>query len=203
MEVSPQTKHVLFNVRVIVEKQAIDNVWQPYRWAISDLLPLQPHAGDGAAPINNTKLQRLRGAGGGAVSDDLFFADAVLDLHHAEAEAYAENLQSSDPSIYLVLRQGEDEDEDEDESGGGADADPDAPDMHLAELSLSPYNIQDYEDCGEDQVEKLPLVGPIHDFVEEFVAAHFRPEPFKKRVRDRANLDANRGGRADPRLRRS
>ena len=163
MEVSPQTKHVLFNVRVIVEKQAIDNVWQPYRWAISDLLPLQPHAGDGAAPINNTKLQRLRGAGGGAVGDDLFFADAVLDLHHAEAEAYAENLQSSDPSIYLVLRQGEDEDEDE--SGGGADADPDAPDMHLAELSLSPYNIQDYEDCGEDQVEKLPLVGPIHDFV--------------------------------------
>ena len=100
-----------------------------------------------------------------------------------------------------MLRQGEDEDEDE--SGGGADADPDAPDMHLAELSLSPYNIQDYEDCGEDQVEKLPLVGPIHDFVEEFVAAHFRPEPFKKRVRDRANLDANLGGRADPRLRRS
>lgn len=202
MDVSPKTKHVLYNVRVIIEKQAIDNVWQPFRWAISDLLPLRPDAGDGTAPINNTRLQRLRGTGGGAVGGDLYFADAVLDLHHAEAEAYAENLQSSDPSIYLVLRQGEDEDEDAGFGTAEEESDPDAPDMHLAELSLSPYNIQDYEDCGEDQVEKLPLVGPIHDFVEEFVAAHFRPEPFKKRVRDRANMDAHRGGRADPRLRR-
>jgi hypothetical protein len=173
-------------------------VWQPFRWVISDLLPLHPEAGGGAPPINNTRLQRLREHGGGAVADDLFFADAFLDLHHAEAEAYAENLASSDPAIYLVLRSGEDEEE-EDE---GPIADEDAPDMHVAELSLSPYNIQDYEDCGEDLIEKLPLAGPIRQFVAAFVDAHYHPEPFKKRVRDRANLDARVGGRADPRLRR-
>lgn len=195
-EVTPQTKHVLYGVRVIVEKRAIDNVWQPFRWVISDLMPLRPEAGDGAPPINNMQLRRLRDPGGLAESDELYFADVFLDLHHAEAEAYAENLASSDPAIYLVLRSGEDEEDDY------AQSDNDGPDMHIAELSLSPYNIQDYEDCGEDLIEKLPLVGPIQDFVKAFVDAHYHPEPFKKRVRDRANTDAHVGGRADPRLRR-
>ena len=54
----------------------------------------------------------------------------------------------------------------------------------------------------EDVIEKLPLAGPIRQFVAAFVDAHYHPEPFKKRVRDRANLDARVGGRADPRLRR-
>ena len=196
IEVTPQTKHVLYSVRVIVEKRALDNVWQPYRWVISDLMPLRPEAGDGAPPINNMRLQRLRDPGGRAESDELYFADVFLDLHHAEAEAYAENLASSEPAIYLVLRSGEDEEDDH------AQNDDDGPDMHIAELSLSPYNIQDYEDCGEDLIEKLPLVGPIQSFVAAFVDAHYHPEPFKKRVRDRANTDAHIGGRADPRLRR-
>ena len=195
---TPLDKHVLYGVRVIVEKQPLDNIWQPFRWVISDLMPLQPQAGSGAPPINNTRLERLRAHGGIATGDDLFFADAWLDLHHAEAEAYAENLASSDPAIYLVLRHGEEEDEDELDTADGEDA----PDMHVAELSLSPYNIQDYEDCGEDQVEKLPLAGPIKEFVCAFVDAHYHPEPFKKRQRDKANLDARTGGRADPRLRR-
>ena len=86
--------------------------------------------------------------------------------------------------------------EDEDDSGD------DEIDIHLAEISLSPYNVQDYEDCGEDQVEKLPLQGPIADFVKEFVEIHFKPEPFIKRKRDKARLDRDQLGGADPRLRR-
>ena len=191
-EVTPQTKHVLYGVRVIVEKQPLDNVWQPFRWVISDLLPLRPERGGGAPPINNTRLQRLRGSGGGAVADDLFFADAFLDLHHAEAEAYAENLASSEPAIYVVLRDNEADDD------YGDDVD-----VHLAELSLSPYNIQDIEDCGEDQIEKLPLQGPIAAFVEAFVKNHFKPEPFKKRKRDKVRVDGQDAGRGDPRLQRA
>ena len=73
-------------------------------------------------------------------------------------------------------------------------------DIHLAEISLSPYNIQDYEDCGEDQVEKLPLHGPIAVFVKDFVDFHFKPEPFKKRKRDNARVVARRLEDADPRI---
>ena len=188
--VSAGEKHVLYGVRVIVERQPIDNVWQPHRWVIHDLMPLDRVAGSGAPPINDIPLTPLR-AGDDGLSM-LFTADASLDLHHAESEAYAENLASSDPAIYLVLRKNENSDDYDD-----VEADADAADMHVAEISLSPYNIQDYEDCGEDQVEKLQLQGPIAEFVKAFVAKHFQPEPFKKRQRDKAHVSSRDAGRGD------
>jgi hypothetical protein len=189
--ISPDSRHVLYAVRLIVERQSIDNQWQSHRWVIHDLVPLELSAGGGLPP-SNVQFQRLRQPSNDASGDLLFTAEASLDLHRAEAEAYAENLASSEPAIYAVLRHNEDEDD----SGDGEI------DIHLAEISLSPYNIQDYEDCGEDQVEKLPLQGPIAEFVKEFVEIHFKPEPFIKRKRDKARNRDQLGG-ADPRLRRS
>jgi hypothetical protein len=178
--ISPDSRHVLYAVRLIVERQSIDNQWQSHRWVIHDLVPLELSAGGGLPPSNDVQFQRLRQPSNDASGDLLFTAEASLDLHRAEAEAYA------------VLRHNEDEDD----SGDGEI------DIHLAEISLSPYNIQDYEDCGEDQVEKLPLQGPIAEFVKEFVEIHFKPEPFIKRKRDKARNRDQLGG-ADPRLRRS
>ena len=189
----PDSPHVLYAVRLIVERQSIDNQWQSHRWVIRDLVPLELSAGDGLPPSNDAQFQRLRQPSDADSGDALFTAEALLDLHRAEAEAYAENLASSEPAIYAVLRHNEDEDYSGD----------DEIDIHLAEISLSPYNIQDYEDCGEDQVEKLPLQGPIADFVKEFVEIHFKPEPFIKRKRDKARVDRDQPGGADPRLRRS
>jgi len=189
--ISPDSRHVLYAVRLIVERKSIDNQWQSHRWVIHDLVPLELSAGGGLPPSNDVQFQRLRLPSNDASGDLLFTAEASLDLHRAEAEAYAENLASSEPAIYAVLRHNEDEDD----SGDGEI------DIHLAEISLSPYNIQDYEDCGEDQVEKLPLQGPIAEFVKEFVEIHFKPEPFIKRKRDKARNRDQLGG-ADPRLRR-
>ena len=183
--VSPDSRHVLYAVRLIIERQSIDNKWQSHRWVIHDLVPLELSAGGGLPPSNDVQFQRLRQPSGDAAGDALFTAEASLDLHRAEAEAYAENLASSEPAIYAVLRHNEDID------------------IHLAEISLSPYNIQDYEDCGEDQVEKLPLQGPIAEFVREFVEIHFKPEPFIKRKRDKVRVDRDQLGGADPRLRRN
>jgi hypothetical protein len=188
--ISPDSRHVLYAVRLIVERQSIDNQWQSHRWVIHDLVPLELSSGSGLPPSNDVQFQRLRQPSNAASGDLLFTAEASLDLHRAEAEAYAENLASSEPAIYAVLRHNEDED----------DSGDDEIDIHLAEISLSPYNIQDYEDCGEDQVEKLPLQGPIAEFVKEFVEIHFKPEPFIKRKRDKARNRDQLGG-ADPRLR--
>ena len=190
--ISPDNRHVLYAVRLIIERQSIDNKWQSHRWVIHDLVPLELSTGDGLPPSNDVHFQRLRQPLGDEAGDALFTAEASLDLHRAEAEAYAENLASSEPAIYAVLRHNEDEN-----YSGDDDID-----IHLAEISLSPYNIQDYEDCGEDQVEKLPLQGPIADFVKEFVEIHFNPEPFIKRKSDKARVDRDQLGGADPRLRR-
>jgi len=190
--ISPNNRHVLYAVRLIIERQSIENKWQSHRWVIHDLVPLEISTGDGLPPSNDVHFQRLRQPSDNDAGDALFTAEASLDLHRAEAEAYAENLASSEPAIYVVLRHNEDEDCSVD----------DEIDIHLAEISLSPYNIQDYEDCGEDQIEKLPLQGPIADFVKEFVEIHFKPEPFIKRKRDKARVDRDQLGGADPRLRR-
>ena len=188
--ISADSRHVLYGVRLIVERQLIDNIWQSHRWVIHDLVPLDLSTGDGHPPSNDVQFQRLRQSTIDEKVRSLFTAEASLDLHRAEAEAYAENLASSEPAIYAVLRKNEDEDINGDEEV----------DIHLAEISLSPYNIQDYEDCGEDQIEKLPLQGPIANFVKDFVDNHFKPEPFKKRKRDKARVDRDQLGGADPRL---
>ena len=104
-------------------------------------------------------------------------------------------MQSSDPSIYIVLREGS-YDDDIDETS----IDDNEIDIHLAEVSLSPYNIQDYEDSGEDIIKKVPLDGPISQLLEKFVETHFRPEEFIKRKRDKAKIDENLSRGGDQRL---
>ena len=160
------------------------------------MIPLDISAGLGALPSGDIILQPLHADGSEL---DLYMADIRIDLHHAEAEAYAENLQSSDPAIYVVLRRTEDVDTDEEEDSKNGQA---CADVRLFDVSLSPYNIQDYEDCGEDQIEKLPLQGPIAQFVESFVEQHFTPEVFVKRKRDKARIDADTQRGGDARLAR-
>ncbi len=193
-------KHLLYGVRIIFEKREIDNQWESHKWIVNDLIPLDVTSGEGYPPINDVKIRPLLNDVSPQNSDNknLFVADASIDLHRAEAEGYAENLQSSDPSIYIVLRDGDLIEENEKKSDEKRNID-----VHLAEVSLSPYHIQDYEDCGEDKVEKVPLYGPILELLNKFVSIHFHPEEFKKRKRDKKNIDENihRGG--DQRLKKN
>ena len=186
-------KHLLYAVRIILERKEINNLWESHKWVINDLIPLEVSGGLGFPPINDVRIYPLINEvkKEDGLNKNLYFAEASIDLHHAESEGYAENLQSSDPSVYIVLRDGDliDEKEKNNEQDDNID-------IHLAEVSLSPYHIQDYEDCGEDKVEKIPLYGPIAELLEKFVEFHFHPEEFKKRKRDKKNIDQNvkRGG---------
>ena len=188
-------KHLLYAVRIILERKEINNLWESHKWVINDLIPLEVSGGLDFPPINDVRIYPLINEvkKEDGLNKNLYFAEASIDLHHAESEGYAENLQSSDPSVYIVLRDGDliDENEKNNEQDDNID-------IHLAEVSLSPYHIQDYEDCGEDKVEKIPLYGPIAELLEKFVEFHFHPEEFKKRKRDKKDIDQNvkRGGDA-------
>ena len=192
-----ENKHILIAVKIIFEKKTLNNKWQSHEWEIHDLVLMDMKSGDGFPPINNVEILPLRNFDKQRTKNNLenyFVAEASIDLHRAEAEAYAENIQSSDPSIYIVLREGLYDDEIE-ESFEDNDID-----VHLAEVSLSPYNIQDYEDSGEDIIKKVPLEGPIFNLLEKFVEQHFKPEEFIKRKRDRAKIDENIARGGDQRL---
>ena len=190
-------KHLLYAVRIILERKEINNLWESHKWVINDLIPLEVSGGLGYPPINDVRIYPLINEvkKEDGLNKNLYFAEASIDLHHAESEGYAENLQSSDPSVYIVLRDGDliDENEKNNEQDDNID-------IHLAEVSLSPYHIQDYEDCGEDKVEKIPLYGPIAELLEKFVEFHFHPEEFKKRKRDKKDIDQNVKRCGDARL---
>lgn len=189
MDTTSPSKHLLYGVQVILLREPVDNPWLDHRWKLVDMVLKDLSEGQGDAPVKNNVVRPLR-ENSGTDEGQLFTAETAIDLHHAEAEAYAENLASSDPSIYAVLRS--DDVEDEVSEAG----------IRLVEVSLSPYHIQDYEDCGEDQVEKLPLAGPVRDLVERFVDAYYQPEAFKKRRRDRVDVDEVFAVRGDPRIKK-
>jgi len=180
-ELKADLKHVLMPVRVVLKRSKSKNQWVKFNWSVVKVLP-----GSGN---NNSLITRIFDENKKS-NEELFKVETEIDLHRAEAEAYMENLVSTDPSIYVVLR-------------------PDAPDdtpsefgITLDSVCLSPYIIQDYEDIGEDQIEKVPLKGPIANFLENFVINHFKPIEFKKRHRDKKHITDNiEDGKGDPRVR--
>ena len=187
-KITPKSKHVLMPVRVILLRKKSKNPWVNFNWSVYDVLPGSGTNDSSIQPlIDVSHIDRNQNE-----NSDLFKVETEIDLHRAEAEAYVENLGSSDPSIYVVLR-------------------PDAPDEESSEhgiilesVSLSPYTIQDYEDIGEDQIEKVALGGPIAKFLEDFVSNHFKPVKFKKRQRDKKHLaDLVEEGKGDPRVRQT
>ena len=179
-ELKADLKHVLMPVRVVLKRSKSKNQWVKFNWSVVKVLP-----GSGN---NNSLITRIFDENK-KNNEEFFKVETEIDLHRAEAEAYVENLVSTDPSIYVVLR-------------------PDAPDdtpsefgITLDSVCLSPYIIQDYEDIGEDQIEKVPLKGPIANFLENFVTNHFKPVEFKKRHRDKKHITDNiEDGKGDPRV---
>ena len=108
-------KHLLYAVRIILERKEINNIWESHKWVINDLIPLEVSGGLGYPPINDVRIYPLINEvkKEDGLNKNLYFAEASIDLHHAESEGYAENLQSSDPSVYIVLRDGDLIDEEE------------------------------------------------------------------------------------------
>ena len=180
--ISPSSKHVLMSVRVILERKLAENRWEKYKWSVIDVLP--------GSFSNNSSLKAVKNNGNykSTLNKQLFTVESEIDLHRAEVEAYLENLTSSEPAIYVVLRL------------DGPDDKPSEYGINLDMVSLSPYIIQDYEDIGEDQIEKVKLAGPISSFIQDFVNEHFKPVKFIKRQRDKLSVDANEDGKGDLRV---
>ncbi len=116
---------------------------------------------------------------GAATSPDLdnHIIKARLTLHRSETEAYLYNLQSPEPSLFLVIRTDENA----------------APEIHLA--TVSPYEAQDYMDGDEEQVERIVMTDDMLHWLHDFIAANDKKEPFKKRRRDAKKTDDEKFGK--------
>ena len=109
-----------------------------------------------------------------------------LTLYRSDVEAYRVALSMEIPSAFVIL----DEDETGESPGG----------WQVTDVTLSPYEAQDLLDSGFSLVEAVPIPPIIASWAQQFVDHHFVEEPFKKRKRDRLEVDHVDEGIGDPRV---
>jgi len=101
-----------------------------------------------------------------------------IELFRKETEAYLANIESRQPSLYVVLRE----------------ADGDEPvEVHL--VTASPFEAQDYMDTSEETVERVAMPEPLIELIAGFVKDHHVEETFRKRKRDEVDLDEQKFGK--------
>ena len=157
-------------VGVVLRKTPGVTRWVAWNWTASAVLP-------GAGPADWRELRRE----GEAV--EYHAATVTLELHGAETEAYLSGLSAEVPSLYVVMREGEG----------------DLP-LEVVLVTASPYESQDYDDSGEEIIEKVPMPPGLIAWVRDFVEAYHEDEVFVKRRRDKKRIDQVQDGIGDPRI---
>lgn len=157
---------------VIFERHAASHPWLDWEWKMAGVMPV--------ADADILREPRLLERGN-AVSRWLGEPSRV-DLHRSDIEAYVYNLTSPQPSLFAVAQEREE-----------SLADGLVWRTHL--VTLSSYEAEEYM-AGEDSVliGKLPMPDDVREWLEAFVAMHYVDEPFRKRRRDRVNVDEHKFG---------
>lgn len=95
-------------------------------------------------------------------------ATVELELHRTDAESYKYNLSTRSPSVFVVME-------------------PDTGEFpwRIALATVSAYEGESYLTSDEAIVEAVPMPEDVAAWMHEFAEAHFSPEPFRKRKRDR------------------
>ena len=168
-----------FAVGVVLRRTKGATRWARWNWSVAALLPGAPDPGpEGRVLAENAETGLL----------EIHAATTPLELHRAEVEAYRVSLAMTPPSLFVVLRPGE-------------NADIDAPPVvHL--ITASAYEAQDYGDGDEETVEAVPAPEALIGWIDGFVEAPWKDEVFYKRKRDRYAPE-KQDGKRDARVRQT
>ncbi len=110
-----------------------------------------------------------------------FHAGTVtLTLHRKLVEAYKVNLARDEASLWVILQDNEEEG--------------DMP-FVVDTVTASPYEAQNFADTGEGLVEPVPVPGELLAWMLDFVRSHPDEEVFKKRKRDRLDVEELKFGK--------
>jgi hypothetical protein len=147
--------------------------WARWNWTATAVLP-------GAGPAQWRELRRE----GDAV--EYHAATLEVELHGADTDAYLHELQTTAPSVYIIMR---------DEAEGEGDCP-----LNVLLITASPYEAQDYADSGEEIIEKVQMPPALLAWVADFVEDFHEEEAFIKRKRDKKRVDLKQDGIGDPRI---
>ncbi|MEC9368269.1 MAG: DUF3305 domain-containing protein [Pseudomonadota bacterium] len=148
---------------VVIARHDVDSPWQDHVWRPAAVLL-------GAPPVDEWR-ELARGQGW----VQYLAANATVELHRKETEAYKFNLEGEEPVLYVVL---------------AADDDPESPhEVRVSKVTASPFEAQDYLDSGEEIVEPVPMPEAMVEWLADYIAEHHVEEKFKKRKRDEVKIE--------------
>jgi hypothetical protein len=153
--------HGRLTVGVVVERQKAASQWIDFTWRPTAVLAGQP----AAAPW--TVLSST------AETTSFYAGTAEVLLYRSESALYRDNLASGAPLLWVVLR------------ATGAE-----PPYQFVAVTADPAEGESFTQAGDDIVEALPMPASVRAIVAAFVAEHHVEQPFVKRQRDRADLEA-------------
>jgi hypothetical protein len=158
-------------VGVVIERRRLDNPWVDHDWHAVQVLTGAPASPPWTA------------LGGDARATRFYVGAAELALYRRETESYRYNLESSAPSVFVVLRRSLDEREVE---------------LHAATVCAAEAHA--HAEAGDDIVDAVAMPGEIRDWLAAYVEANPPPRPPAKRKRTKADpealaLRAHGGGR--------
>ena len=160
-------------IAVIVDRRPSNNRWQRFSWRVSGVLLADHDA------IAQRRGERLATADGSGV-EQFIWGGLTLTLFKDQAESYYHNLMAPEPKLYVVTR-----------------PDPEA----SAELQGCPQPFlvtASFDEAhaymeGDEDSHAVALPPPLYAKIEQFVLAHYVPEPRKKRRRQNWKADTQRG----------
>lgn len=150
-----------WQVGVVVERRRLANPWVDHAWRAVQVLS--------GAPASPPWTKLAEGDGW----ERYYAGPGELLLYRRETISYKYNLESSQPSVFVILRRCDDE-------RGIA--------LHMATVCAGEAHA--YAESMEDTVESVPMPDEIRDWVAGYVSRHHVEEKFYKRKRVRADTEA-------------
>lgn len=174
MDTAPQHGPKTIRLGIVIRKTPGVTRWASWCWTAVAVLP-------GAGPADWRELRRE----GDVV--EYHVATVPLELWRGDTEAYLHNLTTREPSIYVVMRRTSDA----------------ARPLAVLLATAAPYEGQDYQDSGDELVERVPMPEGLAAVVADFVRDHHEQDDFVKRRRDRHRVDGKVDGKGDARIRQA
>lgn len=147
-------------IAVIMERYAIESRWVTHAWRVAGV-ELEDTAGEMLETVGGSWFQRHGG-----------FA---LVLYRDEAEGYYLNVATGTPNVFVMWRQADGE-----LDGQTADGEA-APLPHSLTVS---YNEAARWMDAQERVDAVPMPGSMAQWLADYVATHYKPEPKKKRIKN-------------------
>jgi len=144
-------------VAVVMRRERIDNRWQPWRWALADVVPQEP--GFGTEPRRLFKSED---------EERWLHPGFTVELFRDDAEGYYLNLTTPAPCWFVLWRM-------EEEPGIG-----DEPMARPVMVSLSYHDAGRWLDAQET-VEQVPAPPQVIEWMRAFAEAHYVVEPKKRK----------------------